>query len=213
MNIKLLLSLTCLLVTYVSAETVYKTVDIDGNIIFSDTPSEGAEQIEIRKSQTLDLPAPPSFESSSKRKQEKLVIYSNLQIVNPQDDATIHSNEGKVTVNVEMEPALIEGHQLVLYLDGKKIASGNSTTFTLNNIDRGTHQISINVVNADNKPIKESAKISFHLRRKSVLSSGEKKDSDVVTPLNPPKPSQPEVSPTNPPKPGLSTPPAPQPVL
>ena len=40
---------------------VYRSVDENGNIVYSDQPSEGAEKIEVKDAQTINLPAAGPF--------------------------------------------------------------------------------------------------------------------------------------------------------
>lgn len=90
-----------------SAETIYKTRDAEGNIIFTDKPSDGAEEIKIKEAQTLDIPMPVS---SGERRTTKLSPderdYFQFEIVSPEHDSTIHSNEGLVSVAAVLEPDL-----------------------------------------------------------------------------------------------------------
>lgn len=201
MNIKLLLSLIFLFVTYVHAETVYKTVDAEGNIVFSDVPSEGAEEIKIKEAQAINLPKARSYKLSPAEEKSKKFNYTKLAIVSPENDSSIHGGEGNVNITAILEPELNEKDVMVLFMDGKEILSGRSPQFLLANVDRGTHSISVVVKNEDDKVLKRSAKVTFHVRRISQLSPELRSDPEVVTPLNPPKTPQTDVSPTNPPKP------------
>jgi len=201
MNIKLLISLIFLFVTYVHAETVYKAVDADGNIVFSDVPSEGAEEIKIKKAQAINPPKARSFKLSPERDNSKKFNYTKLVIASPENDSTIHGGEGNVNIAVTLEPELNEKDVMVLSMDGKEMLSGKAPQFLLANVDRGTHSISVVVKNEDEIVLKRSAKVTFHVRRIAQLSPELRPDPKVVTPLNPPKTLQPGVSPTNPPKP------------
>ncbi len=164
------LLLNFLLITFVSAETVYKTRDAEGNIIFSDVQSEGAEKIEIQDAQTINIPKPKNFDNRPTTKlspQEK--IYTQLKIINPENDATIRSNEGKVDIRIEIEPALDSKHKLVVSMDGSEVASGKSLQVPLSGLDRGTHTITAVVKNEKDKVIKQSNTLVFHLHKQSVL--------------------------------------------
>ncbi len=198
--------LPCLLLSLsLSAETVYKSVDAEGNVIFSDQPSAGAEEIQVRQPDVLQTEPLKLQDSSTERAAESLVPYTELAIRQPANDSTVHSNPGNLDVAVILLPELLDTHQLLLEMDGKSIASGAAKQFQLANIDRGTHDLVVHVVTAEGKKLISSDPVTVHLRRHSKLSARGNGDNPTVTPLNPPRGS-PEgtsvvpggISPTNP---------------
>jgi len=170
MKIKILLILNLVLISFVSAETAYKTVDAEGNIIFSDVPSYGAEVIEIEEAQTISIPDVnrPKYRPVTKLKPDE-IEYTKLVITSPENDVTIRSNEGNVSINVEVEPKIFEDDLLVLFVDGKEVSSGKSLQFSLSNLDRGTHTVNVAVKNKADEFLKHSGKLVFHLRKESKL--------------------------------------------
>ncbi|GJM04848.1 MAG: penicillin-binding protein [marine bacterium B5-7] len=201
MNIKLLLFISLIVVPVAYAKTVYKTVDAEGNIVFSDVPSEGAEEIKIKEAQAINPPKARSFKLSPPEDSLTKFQYTKLAITSPENDSTIHGGEGNVSITVVLEPELTENDVMALFMDGIEIRSGRDSQFLLENVDRGTHSIYVVVKNEVDKALKRSAKVTFHVRRVSQLSPELKPNPEVVTPLNPPKTPKPDVSPTNPPKP------------
>ena len=169
MKIKILLILNFVFIPFVYAETVYKTLDGEGNIIFSDVPSEGAEVIKLQKAQTIKLPEAKPHEYESLKKESSENEYNRLVIINPENNATIRSNEGKISIDVEVKPELFEGDLFVLFMDGKEMSSGTSLQFALSNLDRGMHTVDVGVKNEKGIFLKRSAKLIFHLRKESLL--------------------------------------------
>jgi len=184
----LLLLLTYFIVLPVAAE-VYRTVDENGNVIFTDKPSPGAEEIKIKKIQTIEppaevpaetsaespaeVPAETSAESPLPPEEEGITTYTKLEITNPVNDTVVRDNAGNVTINVTLEPALNTdaGDQLVLYMDGARASAGTVNTFNLLNVDRGTHSFSVAVVNQAGEELLRSAPVSFTLLRHSSQQS------------------------------------------
>lgn len=154
----------------VSAETVYKTRDEQGNIIFSDKPTEGAEEIKIQEAQTLNLPMPKRIGGRATTKlSPKAINYTEFKIINPQHDSTIHSNEGVTDVSATLNPELDEKHSVVFLIDGKEVSAGKSLQLSLDNLDRGTHNVTAMIKDEKNKVLKRSNNITFHLRKASRL--------------------------------------------
>ncbi len=102
-------------------------------------------------------------------KQQAAAIRYQLQILSPAADEAIRNNAGTVSVTVEAEPALQPGHFYQLLLDGEPFgAPGEQTSFQLSNVDRGTHQLAVAVVDAQERVLQQSESRSFHLIRTSL---------------------------------------------
>lgn len=192
-----LLILTLLAMASVHAD-VYRSVNEDGNTVYSDKPSPDAEKIHIDKIQTIDPGEVEPFEYTPiKRDAEGVSPYTGVQIASPQNNDTIRSNAGELEVNVAINPGLIPGHQVVLYLDGNNVAEGGGQ-FELENIERGTHTLIAAIRSSQGNEIERSAPVTFTLQR---VAASQSPANAPVSPTNPPKPKPPAVSPTNPPKP------------
>jgi hypothetical protein len=173
------------------AEEVYKTVGPDGSIIYSDTPSENAEKLIIEGVQTVeshDLPpsgyVPPP---------EDLNPYTGVMISSPQNDATLRPGEDDIAVSVDVLPQFDSKDTVVLYLDGSEHASGNTTSFALAMLDRGTHTLRAEVRGDNGAVLAVSDTVSFHVHRTTVQPD--------AGPGKPDKPPPPKPKPTPKPKP------------
>jgi uncharacterized protein DUF4124 len=184
MKIIFLFIINLLILSIVNAETVYKTRDAEGNVIFSDVPADGAEEIEVNEAQTINI---PQVKLPENRPTTKLIPketeYIRLEITNPVNDTTIRSNEGNVSINLEVEPALAEEDVFLLFIDGKEVSSGKAKQFSLSNMDRGSHSVYVAVKNEKDKVLKQSNKLVFHLRKESKLFINRQDDASI-TPIN-----------------------------
>ena len=163
----LLICITLTLLTTVSAE-VYRSLDEDGNVVFTDKPTPDAEKIKIDKVQTVSPPAVEDFKYTPPEKPIESV-YTSLEIVSPENDQVFTGNTGDVTVSIQIQPALniALGDRLLLSMDGNK-QEDSTTTFSFTNLDRGTHTAKVDVINKDGKSLKSSAPVSFTVIRSSV---------------------------------------------
>lgn len=180
----------CLLAPPADAATrIYRTVDEDGNVVFTDVPprpGEPGEAVELGQSSTFSPPPAAQAPQPSERtmrleewlgedgeesaEDAAVSSYSSLNIVTPADDAGLRDNAGNVTVTAEVSPDLQPGHVLELYLDGQLVQSTRSgSVFQLSNVDRGTHTIEVRVADAAGNPLIRSEPRTFHLQRRSVL--------------------------------------------
>lgn len=151
--------------TPLSDETViYRSVGADGSIIFSDTPSAGAVKVDLQETQTIEPPPPPRFEYQAPTG-PPAAPYARLEIVNPENDAQIRENSGALNIDVALEPGLSGSDRVVILIDGQEAAAGTGTSFSLGNVDRGTHRIEAIIRGADGSTRMRSPASTFHMLR------------------------------------------------
>lgn len=143
--------------------TVYKRKLPDGSVSYSDQASDQAEVMEVQPVPTVpalkaDLPA------TKQKPAEAKDPYEVLSIASPAHDTAFYSGNGNVNVSVSISPALKRGHQIQLSLDGKVIGTQASTGFMIPNVDRGTHQLKLDVLNRKGQPV-QSAQSTFTVHR------------------------------------------------
>ncbi len=154
------------------AKDAYKWTNADGVVIYSDTYQEGAERIRVRDSKSAS--SKPSSEggqtqSAGQAADAGAVSYESLEIVQPENDATVRSNEGTIAVGLALSPGLAEGHSIKVLVDGSEMPGEvKGTQFSLSNLNRGTHSLETRVVDADGNVMITSNRINFHLRQASI---------------------------------------------
>ena len=162
------LLLYLLLLSLPAAAQVYTYIDAEGNRVFTDQPRQGnAERIELAPSNgmpSLPTAAPPAPAATA-----RAPAYQVLRILIPEPDATIRDSAGNLIVTASSEPALHEGHSYRLLLDGQSTgATGRSPVFELNNIDRGTHQLAVEIVDAQGRTLERTPNQPLHMLRISL---------------------------------------------
>ncbi|MBV7547066.1 DUF4124 domain-containing protein [Pseudomonas sp. PDM26] len=165
------LLIACLIALPASAE-VFMYIDAQGNRVFTDQPKPGdARRVPLattNRTAANPASAAPLLARSSPEVQA-LFHYEVLRILIPEPDATIRSNTGKVIVSATNEPALHPGHRYRLLLDGQPIAEpGLSPVFALSNIDRGSHTLSVEILDEQGRIVERSASQPFHMQRTSL---------------------------------------------
>ena len=162
----ILLSMLFIFSLCTTAATVYRSVDEDGNIIFSDKQTDGSEEIHVEDAQTVNTPSAGPFKYTPPKK-EQAPQYTDIAIVSPADDTAIRDNEGNITVSVVLEPGLNSGRgdQLALYMDGSQVSVGSSPQFELKSVNRGLHTLKASVIDTSGKTIISSSPSSFTILR------------------------------------------------
>lgn len=148
---------------------IYTWTDDEGNTVYSDQPHPAANKLTLPPAQTYRAqPAPPpSFVPNNKQQSPS---YERIEITQPTNDMTIRDNEGRVTVTIAISPALHNKDTVTLRMDGKVMASNSTArSFTLDNVDRGSHSLVAEIHNAGGTLLLQSKAVTFHLHRVSTL--------------------------------------------
>lgn len=172
---------------------MYKWVDEEGNVSYSDQPQhKDARQLDTPTANTIPaVRVPPKVQPVPVAPDKPETRYSLLQITSPEHDQAIRSNPGNINVSLITQPALnvAQGHSISLLLDNK-LVSENITTdqTTLQNVDRGTHQLSAIIKNKQDKTLQQSDSITFHLLRHSILHPRSGQNQAAPQPAGQPTP-------------------------
>jgi hypothetical protein len=167
----MLLWLWLLLIAFPAAADVFTYTDAQGNRVFTDQPHKGAQRVDIPPSNNMTATPPKSVAKKKPAavKPSPLFHYQVLRILVPEPDATIRSMTGELIVSVNNDPALQERHTYRLLVDGKPFAeAGRSPVFPLTNIDRGTHQLSVEILDELGRIVERTASQEFHMLRISL---------------------------------------------
>ncbi|HEY1774493.1 MAG TPA: DUF4124 domain-containing protein [Gammaproteobacteria bacterium] len=127
-----------------AADTMYKWVDAQGNVHYSDKPAPGATKIDVPKAHTFTPPpvAAPGITNTDNGNPAD-TGYTAITISSPQDQQTFW-NVSSVTVSVRVQPVLRPGDSVTITLDGSsQTVDGTAATFT--DIDRGQHTATASV--------------------------------------------------------------------
>jgi hypothetical protein len=153
------------------AETVYKVVQEDGTILYTDQPVPGAIAIDLSTVNTSTMPrlakAPP--DAISTRDDSDQGPKYKVQIVSPSQEATIRDNQGQVAITATVSPSVPNG-KFNLYLDNSKIASQNFGSFVLEGINRGAHTFFVSVTDNKGKTLASSEPQTFYMHQVSILT-------------------------------------------
>lgn len=149
---------------------VYTYVDADGNRVFTDQPHRNAKRVDIAPTNRVDQPTKAASRASkSKPAASPIFHYQLLRILAPEPDSTIRDIEGNLNVTVSNDPELQPGHVYRLLLDSKPYGEPTrSPVFPLTNIDRGTHQLSVEIIDPYGRVLERTPNQPFHLIRISL---------------------------------------------
>lgn len=156
----------------VSAE-VYRNVDADGNVTYSDEPGEDAEPVDVKPVTTITLPKPESVQETGQLRekvQQGGAAYDRVVFTHPDNNQAFHSGSGDVQFEVRSTPGLQPGHKYEVTLDGQPVGQSTSGSITVSNVFRGTHTAGVHIVDKNGVQVKSGAPITFTVHRPSIAN-------------------------------------------
>ena len=152
----------------VCAGPIYRQVDGDGRITFTDTPRPGAER--MAQGNTNTYRAPPvqqpivQMAAPIQAQRDAFAGYQTITIDWPQEEA-IRANDGRIRIVSATQPALQPDHRAALLLDGQIVQQSESLTFDLTGVDRGRHELTVQIVDGNDQVLAESRPKIIHVLR------------------------------------------------
>ena len=158
----------------VQAAVVYKWVDADGVVHFSDQPSPGAEKI-YTSSSTVTTPASAPGSAAGSRQAPKSAVangrgYSEFSIVSPANEQTFFGDD-VIAVRLNLEPSLKPDQIITWQLNGKpQEFPPNAISFALPHLDRGAYTLAATITDQETSELRSSNSVTFYVRQPSELA-------------------------------------------
>ncbi|XID75603.1 DUF4124 domain-containing protein [Alkanindiges sp. WGS2144] len=148
---------------------IYKSVDAQGNVVYSDSPSKDAKTVDLPPLAIVpSLSAEQIAQANATQRTKPAAINYQLSFAQPTADQVVRKPE-PVSVSVDIRPALANGDVVTILLDGTVIANSNAASVSTEALDRGAHSISARITNATGKVVSETS-TTFHVLQNSVNS-------------------------------------------
>jgi len=172
---------------------VYKHIADDGSVFYSDKPLKGedtkyeSDKIMEFKATTPKPSTPPDSanqEPAGNRTRHlggtsdevpgvapKADTYQSISFSALEDGSSIRTNDGNVTVQVSLTPALQTAfkHKLVFVMDGSQSQQSTGASATFQNVDRGAHQFSAQVHDENGNTLLQTGPITLYIQRFSAI--------------------------------------------
>lgn len=165
----------------VSAE-VYKIVDEDGNVTYTDKPPEdGSQPIKLKPISVIEAPtyeqpdkaATSGAEGDADKPASIRYLrknYADFAIVAPQQDETIWNPEAPITVAWNTRYQLQEGMQVTIYVDGQQHSRTTEQIVAIADLDRGEHTIEAQLIDSGNRRVATAQPVVFFIRKPGLYN-------------------------------------------
>ena len=154
----------------IAGAVLYKGVDADGNVIYSDKPFAAAEKF---------TPPPISVMDATKAKAEKTEViedkpaefkYISFDIVSPKNNQTIR-NESEVAVILKIKPGIntAENHSIWMLVNGKPVIKNTqSLSFKVEGLERGANELQAQIRDKNGKVVVRTRTTVIFVHQASV---------------------------------------------
>ena len=156
------------------AAELWRWVDEQGVVHYSDRPVPGAEKIVVSGAQTFSAPAVPAAGRDADDADDGQAggegVYRRLAITQPGPEETLWNIEGRLDVRIAVDPAVRGRHSLRVMLDGQRVEDvpPAATSFTLGNVFRGEHTLMVSIVDESGRELISSAPVTFFVQQTSL---------------------------------------------
>ena len=154
-----------------SMAQVYKVVDKDGNVTFTDqAPVDGSKPIELAPISVIETPV---YETKPvvKEGEEEIPLgqlrrnYRDFAIISPMQEESVWRPDGPIPVTWSVGNALQQGMQVTIYLDGSRYTSTTQSMVAINGLDRGEHTLKAEIRDEKNRVISTAETVTFFVRQ------------------------------------------------
>ncbi|MFK7956961.1 MAG: DUF4124 domain-containing protein [Lysobacterales bacterium] len=155
------------------AQAIYKTIDADGNVTYTDQPpSEDAEPLDLAPITVADPyeSRVSSSASSGNENIDDLIPYADLTLISPTQEQHFWGTGGTFTAQAATTQPLSRGHLLQFVLDGTVAGTGSGLFMEFTGIDRGEHQLRAQVVTTSGEVLARTDNVVFFMRQQSVIN-------------------------------------------
>jgi len=185
----------CLAAAAAGATELWRWVDDNGIVHYSDRPAPGAEKVIIQGAQTFSVPAAGESAASPAEEREdgEEATYRRFAITQPAREETFWNIEGRLDVSIDVAPAIRGRHALKVYLDGQPVdgVPPAAPSFIMGNVFRGEHTLRASIVDEQGRELVSSQPVRFFVRQTSQLNPNNPAGRPPSVPRPTPLPARP----------------------
>jgi hypothetical protein len=158
----------------VQATVVYKWVDADGVVHYSDQATPGAEKIYTSSSTsaagTSGQRAPAGSQQAAATPPATGLAYSEFSITSPVNDQ-IFFGDDVIAVRLSLAPQLKPDQSITWHLNGTQLDNPpDEVSFSLPHLDRGTYTLAATITDQRTGDSQSSSSVTFFVRQPSALA-------------------------------------------
>ena len=159
---------------------VYKTVDENGNVVYTDSPpTPDAKPLEMRPLSVIETVkitprAIPATEADANKDGEVTSIrvlrrgYRDFRLVSPVQEQTFSGNRNTATIAWDTRYRIEEGMSVTIFIDGKAQPPTTESVIEVSLLNRGEHTVTAELRDSRNRRVASADPVTFYIRQNSV---------------------------------------------
>jgi hypothetical protein len=163
---------------------VYKTVDENGNVTYTDQPpADGSGPIELRPISVIEAPtyekAPKADEENATDEESNEIslrdlrrTYNDFSIIAPQSEESIWNPEVFISVAWRVGNQLQPGMTVTVSVDGKQYAKTTEQVVQVDLRDRGEHKVTAELKDSSNRLVATAEPVVFYIMQPGLGGLG-----------------------------------------
>ncbi len=157
---------------------VYRYVDKNGNVIFTDSPPEGsnAKKIVVKEPTTESAFEPAQSEvylkpapTKKPTKNTSASINYSISVSSPENGIAINAPGGSLNVVVSVQPPPQQEYKIRIMVDGYEAATSDSPIATVTGLNRGQHSINAQLLDSEGVVLATSHTNVVTILRPSII--------------------------------------------
>ena len=159
---------------------VYKVVDENGNVTFTDRPpADGSKPMDLPPLSVIETPVyqVPSNQVATEEEDEEIPLktlrrdYRDFAIISPLAEASIWAPEQAVSIAWNVGKQLQAGMKVTIFVNGKLLTTSSQPIIPAGVLERGEHTVTAQLKDARNRTIATAAPVTFYVRQPNVYSN------------------------------------------
>ena len=160
---------------------VYRVVDKDGNVTYTDrSPTDGAKPLKLSPISVIEAPAyktkPKAGEEEGEAANELSLSdmrrnYKDFAIVAPQPEQSIWQPAQSIIVAWNVRYELQKGMTVTISVNGREYATSTERMIPIGELDRGEHIVSAVLKDAKNRKIATAKTVTFFIKQPNIYTN------------------------------------------
>lgn len=166
------------------AAQVYKTIDKDGNVTYTDMPpGDGSKPIDLPPLSVIETPV---YEKTPRQEAEEAAAtggkkevplrtlrnnFRDFAIISPLHEESVWRPDGPISIAWSSSNQLLEGMRVQIFLNGQQQANTTAPMIPISGLDRGEHTVTALIKDARNRTIATAEPITFYIRQPGLYNT------------------------------------------
>ena len=163
---------------------VYKIVDKDGNVTYTDKPPvDGAKPLDLPPLSVIET---PDYGKTARQEAEEAVAaggekevplrtlrnrFRDFAIISPLQEDSVWWTDGPVSIAWSSSNQLQEGMTVQIFLNGQQQANTTAPMIPVNGLERGEHTVTATIKDARKRTVATAEPITFFIRQPGMYNT------------------------------------------